>query len=168
MNPLTEQDIRSSFANASRRERTQAILPDLNRIAWESTDVLGWHDAKKPSLSYVVLPLDDRPVGLLLRSSDRSGRARRAAVCTWCEDVVETDDVSMYVARKAGAAGRRGDTLGTLICSEFDCSRHVRRKPTAVEAHSDDPLVLEAFVERRIQGLQERSQRFVRQVLATA
>ena len=33
--------------------------------------------------------------------------------------------------------GRRGDTIATLICTEFVCSRNVRRPPTSVEAGTD-------------------------------
>jgi FBP C-terminal treble-clef zinc-finger len=164
MNPLTPQQIRSSFVNASRREAAQATPPDLSALRWDRLDYLGWRDPKRPLLSYVVIELDDSPTGILLRASDPKLRRRGAAMCTWCEDVIETDDVALYVARRAGAAGRRGNTLGTMICTEFRCSANVRRKPTASEIYSDDPAEREQFVQRRIDGLRERSRRFARQV----
>ena len=82
-------------------------------------------------------------------------------MCAWCEDVYATDDVSMYVARRAGGPGRNGDTIGTLICTTFECSHNVRRKPTIIEAGQDPAGV----VLRRIEGLRERSVRFAREVL---
>lgn len=166
MNPLTDKQIRDSFVNASRREVAQAILPDLATLDWSSLDYLGWRDPKRPLAAYAVLELDGAPTGVLLRSTDPSARARRKMVCAWCEDVVVTDDVSLYVARRAGARGRQGDTIGTLICTDFSCSRNVRRPPTRSEVVSDRPEDREELVERRIAGLRERSARFLTRVLA--
>ncbi len=161
MEPLTEKQIRASFVNCSRREAAQLTLPaDLDTLRWDRLDYLGWIDRKAPLRAYVVLTVDDELVGLTLRSPEGVA-SRRRAVCAWCEDVYATDDVSMYVARRAGAAGRNGDTLGTLICTGFECSQNVRRKPTLVEA-GQDPAGL---VQRRIEGLRERSVRFAQEVL---
>ena len=160
MNPLTEHQIRASFVNCSRREAAQLTLPDLSDQPWDRLDHLGWVDRKAPLRAYVVLTVDDALVGIALRAPDDPG-ARRRAVCAWCEDVTATDDVSLYVARRSGAAGRKGDTIGTLICTTFGCSRNVRRRPTIVEAGQDPAGV----VQRRIEGLQERSLKFAREVL---
>lgn len=164
MNPLTEKQIRASFVNCSRREAAQLTLPlDLADLPWDRLDYLGWVDRKAPLRAYVVLTVDDTLVGLTLRAPEGTAR-RRSAVCAWCEDVYSTDDVSLYVARRAGAGGRAGNTIGTLICTGFGCSRNVRRKPTIIEA-GQDPAGL---VEHRIDGLRERSQRFAREVLRQA
>jgi len=163
--PLTEKQIRASFVNASRREAAQAVLPVLDELDWDRLDYLGWRDRKAPLVAYAIVPVDGTPTGLLLRSTDAKERVRRRAVCAWCEDVVETDDVSLYVARRAGASGRRGNTVGTLICTHFVCSRNVRRRPTRAEAGSDLESVRETLIERRIAGLRERSARFVTEVL---
>ncbi|WP_425954903.1 FBP domain-containing protein [Xylanimonas sp. McL0601] len=167
MSPLTEKQIRDSFVNATKREIAQATLPDLAEVAWERLDYLGWRDRKAPLAAYVTVWCDGEPVSVLLRApSAGADRRRSKGVCAWCEDVVVTDDVSLYAARRAGAAGRKGDTIGTLVCTEFGCSRNVRRKPTYTEA-GNDPAVHEVFTELRIAGLQERSQRFAREVLRT-
>ena len=161
VNPLTEKLIRASFVNCSRREAAQLTLPaDLSDLRWDRLDYLGWIDRKAPLRAYVVVPVDDDLVGITLRSPEGTA-SRRRAVCAWCEDVYATDDVSMYVARRAGGLGRNGDTIGTLICTGFECSHNVRRKPTIIEA-GQDPAGL---VERRIEGLRERSVRFAREVL---
>lgn len=161
MNPLTEAQIRASFVNCSKGEASSLTLPaDLADTRWDRLDVLGWTDRKAPLRAYVVVPVDGGVVGVALRAPETGGKQRRA-VCAWCEDVYSTDDVSLYVARRAGAAGRKGDTVGTLICTAFGCSRNVRRKPRIVEA-GDDPA---ALVRRRIEGLRERSERFAREVL---
>ncbi|NYJ76258.1 FBP domain-containing protein [Allobranchiibius huperziae] len=163
MHPLTETDLRASFVNASRREVAQATLPDLEPLDWERLDYLGWTDAKRPQMSYVVLPTGEGPVGIVLRTAARSA-VRRKAMCAWCQDLAATEDAHMYVARRAGALGRRGNTVGTLICADFRCSRNVRRTPSIEEVGSDDPVDRAALIERRIQGLQERSARFAANV----
>lgn len=166
MFPLTEKQIRASLVNASRREANDATLPDLATLDWDRLDYLGWRDRRAPLSAYVVLELDDAPTGVLLRASDAS-RARRRAVCAWCEDVVVTDDVTLYVARRGGASGRRGNTIGTLICTDFTCSRNVRRPPTRTEAGDDAETMRELILERRVAGLRERSRRFVEEVRST-
>ncbi|MFC7487317.1 FBP domain-containing protein [Knoellia sp. CPCC 206453] len=161
--PLTENEIRSSFVNASKREVSQASLPVLDGLDWERLEYLGWRDSKRP-LGYAVVVIDDVPTGIILRAAPPPtalGGRRRSAICAWCEDPIETKDVSLYVAKRGGAAGRKGDTIGTLICTEFVCSSNVRRKPTFTELGSDDPTDRELFIERRIAGLTERSAKFV-------
>lgn len=166
MNPLTEQQIRSCFVNATRREAAQATLPDLDAQRWDRLDFLGWRDRKAPLSSYVVLEVEGETVGMLLRSTERRNN-RRKAVCAWCEDVVVTDDVTLYVARRAGAAGRKGDTVGTLICTDFLCSQNVRRAPTRSEAGNASEEERALIVQRRTAGLRERSLRFAAEVLRT-
>ena len=41
MNPLTENQIRSSFLNISKGDAKRAVLPDLSQITWEERDYLG-------------------------------------------------------------------------------------------------------------------------------
>ncbi|MFW8746237.1 FBP domain-containing protein, partial [Mesorhizobium japonicum] len=77
-------------------------------------------DPKLPQLGYVVAEVDGRPVGMLLRQAERGPRAR--AQCSWCEDVQLPNEVVFFAARRAGEAGRRGDTLGSLVCAHFECS----------------------------------------------
>jgi len=167
MNVLTEQQIRASFINASRREVTQAVLPDLAELPWERLDYLGWRDRKAPLAAYVVLELDGAPTGVLLRASaaPASGR-RRKAMCAWCRDLASVE-ATLYVARRGGGAGRAGNTIGTLICEDFSCSRNTRRPPTSSEAGDGIEAIADQVVADRIAGLRERSAQFVRDVAAT-
>lgn len=164
---LTEQQIRASFVNASRREAAQAALPDLAALAWNELDYLGWRDRKAPLSAYVVLELDGEPTGVLLRASSRPDHLlRRKALCAWCQDLSSVN-ATLYVARRAGASGRAGNTLGTLLCEDFSCSHNVRRPPTSTEAGTGVEEVRELIVQERISGLRERAARFVEEVLST-
>jgi hypothetical protein len=167
MNPMTEKQLRSSFVNASKREAAQAALPDLSALPWADLDYLGWRDRKAPLSAYVVLEVDGAPTGVLLRSSTPgSGSVRRKALCAWCADLTATDDVTLYVARRGGSAGREGNTIGTLICTDFRCSANVRRQPTLAEAGRDEAAAA-LIVERRISELRQRSRHFVDEILST-
>lgn len=165
MHPLTEPDIRNSFINASRREAAQATLPDLARVPWDRLDYLGWTDAKRPGTSYVALEVAGETRGVALRRSSPTG-VRRKAMCAWCEDITATDNVTMFVAKRAGAAGRRGNTVGTLICAEFTCSRNVRRAPLVVEMGANaSPEEREFWTALRIEELRAKATRFFAAVM---
>src|SRR5665213_1808038 len=110
---FTEKDLRTSFINASLRERKNlALPPNLAGIAWDKCDYLGWRDPKVPNVGYVVVELDGAPVGILLRQSD--GRMHSRPQCSWCEDVQLPNDVVLYSVKRVGQAGRDGNTVGTL------------------------------------------------------
>lgn len=158
MLPVTEQQLRASFVNASQRERKELTLPSLDDIRWDELDYLGWRDQKKPNIGYVVADVDGEFVGVLLRKADSSTRTRPQ--CSWCEDVHLPNDVLYFFAKKAGAAGRKGDTLGTLICAEFECSANVRRRMPPPYLGFD----VEAARTQRIQTLQTHVSNFLRKV----
>jgi hypothetical protein len=159
MHPITEAAIRAAFVNASQRERnTLTAPPELGSTAWDRLDYLGWRDARIPSLGYVVADLDGEPVGILLRQAE--GRARSRAQCSWCEDVQLPNDVVLFSARRAGAAGRNGNTVGTLVCAHFECSANVRKRPPVAYIGFD----VEAARERRIETLRDHVAAFVRDI----
>lgn len=164
MNTLTDSQIRASFVNASKGDAKRATLPDLDAIDVSTLDYLGWQDPKKPLLHYVALELDGDLAVLMLRGADKP--PTRKMMCAWCEDVVDGIHAASFVAPLAGAAGRRGNTIGTSVCADFGCSRNVRRLPQAYELRTQDPALVAYHQEMRIEGLRERSTNFVRAVLS--
>ncbi|GAA4162330.1 FBP domain-containing protein [Gryllotalpicola daejeonensis] len=159
MQPLTEQEIRGAFVNASLRERNSITLPDLDNLAWDQLDFLGWRDRKIDNVGYVVTRLDDEPVGVMLRTGN--GRTRTRPQCSWCEDVHLPNEVVFFSAKRAGAAGRKGDTIGTLVCAGFECSANVRKLPPLAYVGFD----AEAARLERIETLRGNVSRFVAAVL---
>lgn len=159
MRPIDERAIRASFRNASRKEVSSLTLPaDFAEVDFEQLDYLGWFDPKMPKRAYVIAEVDDEFVGVLLQRTEQRTRAR--AQCSWCDDVTLRNDVQFFAARKAGAAGRNGDTIGTLICENFGCSTNVRRLP---------PLAYEGFDrelarEMRMLRLREHVAAFLREL----
>ena len=159
MNNFTEDRIRASFINVSVRERKDIAMPvALDGLVWDRLDYLGWRDRKTPTLGHVVIELDGEPVGIQLRQAE--GRLRARAQCAWCEDVTLPNDVVAFNARRTGAAGRNGNTIGTLACANFECSANVRKLPPMAYIGFD----AEAARDQRILDLREHVGNFVRNV----
>lgn len=157
MLPVTERDIRASFVNASRKEVSDLTLPaGFAELDWDRLDYLGWSDPRLPRRAYVVVALDDRLVGMLLHQAEQ--RISAKTQCAWCEDVTLANDVQFFSARKAGPAGRKGDTVGTLVCANFACSAAVRKLPPLAYEGFDR----EAARDERIRRLGERVRAFAR------
>ncbi|MGV2985483.1 FBP domain-containing protein [Microbacterium sp. AGC85] len=159
MRPIDERAIRASFINASRKEVSSVSLPQgFAEVDFDKIDYLGWSDPKFPRRAYVIAEVDDTLTGVLLQRAEQ--RVLSRAQCSWCEDVTLRNDVQLYSARKAGADGRKGDTIGTLVCAEFGCSHNVRRLP---------PLAYEGYDREtardlRILRMQENVTAFLRGV----
>lgn len=162
MRPIDERALRVSFRNASRKEVSEITLPPgFAETDFDRLDYLGWIDPKLPRRAYVVVWIDDEPVGVVLQRAEQRVLAR--AQCSWCEDVTLRNDVQLYVARRAGAAGRKGDTVGVLACAEFGCNAAVRTLPPLAYPGYDRELAREM----RILRLQEHVTGFVREVART-
>lgn len=156
MRPIDERTLRASFINASRKEVSDLTLPPgFADLDTEKLDYLGWVDPKLPRRAYVVTWVDGVARGVVLQRAEQRVIAR--AQCSWCEDVTLRNDVQLYVARKAGPAGRKGDTIGTLVCAEFGCSQNVRVLPPLAYDGYDRELAREL----RILKLQERVAAFI-------
>lgn len=129
MEPLVETTIRSSFANCSKGEAKRLALPGkLTEIAWADLDFLGWRDPKAANNGYLVFPRDGATVGLALVATQ--GKLKQS-MCAFCLTTHGTGDVALFTARRAGAAGKLGNTVGTYLCADLACSLYVRglRKP---------------------------------------
>ncbi len=160
MLPISDQTLRTSFVNASRKEVSDLNLPtDFDTIDWDQLDYLGWRDPKLGRRAYVVVPtLDGDLIGILLRQAEASPRSRTQ--CSWCQDVKLPNQVVFYSAKRSGQAGRNGNTIGTLVCEDFQCSRNVRQTPPlAYEGYDVDAARL-----RRIEDLQLRAASFAAEV----
>jgi hypothetical protein len=159
MLPITLEAVRASFVNASRREVTDMTVPDLDTVRWDDRTFLGWRDPKTPRRAYAVIPtLDGDLVGILFRQAEASPRSR--AQCSWCQDVELPNDVVFFAAKRSGPSGRKGDTVGTLVCQDFQCSRNVRKTPPPAYEGYD----VEAARRQRMEDLQLRVAAFAAEV----
>ncbi len=154
MNPLTSDAIRASFVNCSKGEAKRALLPDLTATPWADLDFLGWPDPSGSQRAYLVLEREGVPIGLLLRQSSGLG-ASRSTMCQICITPHTGSSVALSVARKSGAAGKKGDSTGIYICRDLACSLYVRDKKASRAASLRETLTLEASIERLLYNLDQ-------------
>ena len=106
MRPLTEDDVRASFVNASDDELRLVALPsDFMLTDWDHLDFLAWRDPHTRGRGYLIAELGGQPHGIVLRAADGSSRAR-SAMCNLCHTTQPADQVSLFTARKAGIRRR--------------------------------------------------------------
>lgn len=162
MRPLTEEEVRSSFVNASADELRLVALPaDFILTDWDHLDFLAWRDPRTRGRGYLIAEIDGEPSGVVMRAADGTSRGR-SAMCNLCHTMQPADQVVMYTARKAGVAGTHGDSVGTYICADLSCHETVRLAlPLA-------PNEVRASVDRKIDGTRHRTEAFVGRVLETA
>ena len=158
MHALTEQQVRRSFLNCSQGEAKGLALPrGFADLEWAALELLGWRDPKAPLRGYVVVEADDRPVGIAVRAAESRMSARTSAMCLLCQTTQAGDAVSLFTARRTGAAGRNGNTVGTYMCADLGCAERVRTEipPWLLDR---DPAEV---VARRAAELRERVRGFV-------
>ncbi|MGP4007418.1 FBP domain-containing protein [Streptomyces sp. 4N124] len=129
MRSLTEQDIRNSFINCSKGEAKRLAIPrDLDERPWGDLDFLGWRDPGAPDRSYLVTEREERLVGVTLRFPSSQRGFLRRSMCSLCLTTHSGGGVSLMTARKAGTAGREGNSVGVYMCTDLACSLYVRGK----------------------------------------
>src|SRR4051812_12769227 len=154
MTPLTTDEIRASFVNCSKGEAKRAVLPDLDATPWPDLDFLGWPDPSGSQRAYLVVERRGLPLGLLLRQST-GARTTRSTMCQICITSHSGSSVALSVARKTGAAGKKGDSTGVYVCRDLACSLYVRGKKVPGAASLRETLSPEASVERLRRNLDQ-------------
>ncbi|MEZ5211074.1 FBP domain-containing protein [Gordonia sp. PP30] len=163
MQSLTQEQILAAFRGATKSELDRVSFPlDFDRVDFERREFYAWRDRKAPRRAYLVVPHDDGPVALILNRS--MAKSPRRVMCAWCRDVDVDEDAVLYTARRVGARGRRGDSVGVLVCESFGCNRNVRKLPPAYHKGTD----LDAIRESQIAELRRRVGAFVAEVVSEA
>ncbi|MFJ6153536.1 FBP domain-containing protein [Micromonospora profundi] len=145
---LSEPAIRASFVNCTQGEAKRLAVPnDLDFRPWADLDFLGWRDPAATQRAYLVAETDGGLVGVALRvAAQQTGRARRS-MCSLCLTTHTGDGVALMSARKAGAGGRQGNSVGAYICSDLGCSLYLRGKKDAGR-RIDETITLDEKIER--------------------
>jgi len=157
MEAISEKAIRDSFVNCSKGEATRIRLPrDFADTAWGDLDFLGWTDPGAPLRALLVVPGDDGPLGVMLRRPEaRRASALRSSMCRICLTGHASSGVTLFVAPLAGAAGRRGNSVGEYFCSDLACSLYLRgkRQPKMRLIRQEETLSLDERVDRAMTNL---------------
>lgn len=129
MRSLTEQDVRNSFINCSKGEAKRLAVPrDLGELPWGDLDFLGWRDPGAPDRSYLVVEREERLVGVAMRFQPAQRGFLHRSMCSLCLTTHPRGGVSLMTARKAGPAGREGNSVGAYMCTDLACSLYLRGK----------------------------------------
>ncbi|WP_436697770.1 FBP domain-containing protein [Nocardioides sp. BYT-33-1] len=154
MEPLTEQQIRASFVNCSKGEAKRLNVPrTLGDQPWEDLDFLGWRDPQSRVRGYVVAEVDGAPYGIVLRATDGSAGTPRKNLCALCLTPHGSGGVVLMVAPRSGKAGQNGDSVGTYMCADLQCSLYVRGKRVSDQGRLPESLGLEQQIERLTDNL---------------
>lgn len=149
---LTEPEIRASFINCTKGEATRLAVPrDLAERPWPDLDFLGWRDPAARERAYLVAECDGGLVGVALRAAPHSGLVRRG-MCSLCLTTHTGDGVALMTARKAGRAGRQGNSVGVYVCADLACSLYLRGKKDAGR-RIDESITPAEQVQRTLSGL---------------
>ncbi|MBM2621401.1 FBP domain-containing protein [Actinoplanes sp. LDG1-06] len=167
MEPLDEKEIRDSFVNCSKGEAGRIKMPaGLAELPWRDLDFLGWTDPAAPLRALIVVPGrgGEGPTGLVLRRPEPGkSSALKSSMCRICLTEHASSGVALFVAPLAGAAGRKGNTVGEYICSDLACSLYLRgrRKPKMRLVHREETLTLDERVDRAMTHMRAFTDRVV-------
>ncbi|MES4887946.1 FBP domain-containing protein [Streptomyces sp. NPDC096012] len=150
MRSLTEQDIRNSFVNCSKGEAKRLAVPrDLAERPWDHLDFLGWRDPGAPDRSYLVTEREGELVGVTLRFPAVQRGFLHRSMCSVCLTTHTGGGVSLMTARKAGTAGREGNSVGLYMCTDLACSLYLRgRKAPESGVRIEESLTLDDQIDR--------------------
>ncbi|MEY9845678.1 hypothetical protein ABH940_002756 [Streptacidiphilus sp. BW17] len=166
MEIVTEEQIRASFVNCSKGEASRLHIPrDLAERPFADLDFLGWRDPGAPDRCALVAERADTPgglVGITLRFPPPQRGFLHRSLCSLCLTTRPGNGVSLLTARRAGKAGRQGNSVGLYMCTDLACSLYVRgRKQAESGARQDETLTVEQQIER----LRTKVDAFLDQVL---
>ncbi|MFI6335667.1 FBP domain-containing protein [Streptomyces sp. NPDC050535] len=155
MRSLTEQDIRGSFINCSKGEAKRLSTPrDLSELPWGDLDFLGWRDPGAPDRSYLVTERAGELVGVTLRFPSSQRGFLHRSMCSLCLTTHPGSGVSLMTARKAGVAGREGNSVGIYMCTDLACSLYVRgKKGLESGTRFEESLTVEQQIARTVSNL---------------
>ncbi|MFI6285982.1 FBP domain-containing protein [Streptomyces sp. NPDC051018] len=159
MEPLSDQQIRTSFVNCTKGEAKRLRLPlDFADLPWQDLDFLGWTDPGAPLRAYLVIPRKTGgPLGLSLRvpGTTNSG-AFKSSICNVCLTGHASSGVSLLVAPLAGERGRQGSSVGLYLCADLACSLYIRgiRQPKLRFVRNEESLTVDEKITRVMGNLE--------------
>jgi hypothetical protein len=127
---------------------------DLGERDWDALDFLGWRDPGAPDRSYLVTERGGRLVGVTLRFPSAQRGFLHRSMCSLCLTTHPGGGVSLMTARKAGTAGREGNSVGLYMCTDLACSLYVRgRKVPEGGGRFKESLTTEEQIARAVDNL---------------
>lgn len=130
------------------------IPHDLDSRPWSELEYFGWRDPQSPDRGYLVADLDGHLQGITLRAPQSTVGSARKSMCSLCM-TMRSGGVSLMVAPRAGSRGQNGNTVGTYICADLQCSLSIRGKRPVDGPDIRETLSTEDRAARLLAHLQE-------------
>jgi hypothetical protein len=150
MRAMTSAEVLAAFDPVDRDSLSPP--PPLAGIAWEERDFLAWRDASG-HVAYVVVPLAERDVGLVLKL----GQTRGAGQCDLCFGIDREGGATLALAETWDNPRRK---VGLHVCASLACSDGVRGRIWISSMGEVMPPG------KRIERLQRNLEAFARRVAA--
>ena len=124
-------------------------------LPWDDLDFLGWRDPGAPERAWLVAEREGRLVGLSLRVASGAARGFTSrSICSICLTTRTGGGVALLTARRTGAAGRQGNSIGQYMCADLACPLYVRgKKDSAFGGDLDEHLSLAERIDRALGNL---------------
>jgi hypothetical protein len=156
----TKTEIMSSLVNSSRSKAKSMSFPnDFDQVQWTDRDFYGWIDPRAPQRAYLITDHCSELVGVEFRVAAVDPIRTRGVMCNLCRSVRRSGEATLFTAQKAGPAGKAGNSVGTYICVDFDCSLYVRNAKPLPDPQPERSLLSETRIEnlrRRLDGFLTR------------
>ncbi len=127
---------------------------DLDSRPWEQLEYFGWRDPQSSARAYLVAEIDADLKGIALHAPHSVVGAGRKSMCSLCM-TMRSGGVSLMVAPRAGRRGQHGNTVGTYICTDLQCSLSIRGKRQVGGPGIPETLSVEDRAARLSMHLQE-------------
>ena len=127
MEPISKRAVQAALINVTKSERSAIGLPaGFVDTDWPSLDFFGWRDPRFPHRGYLVRQHVSETVAVAVSTTVGGLPPGRKAMCSICRAMDSSSAIALFTARRAGPAGRKGDSVGTYICTGLDCSSQLR------------------------------------------
>lgn len=127
MDRLAKDSVERALINVTKSERAAVSLAaGFADTDWTNLDFYGWRDPKFPQRGYLVRQHHSSTIAVAVSTTGGGLAPGRKAMCVICRAVDNSSAIALFTARKTGAAGRAGNTVGTYICAGLDCSAQLR------------------------------------------
>ncbi|MEL4506033.1 FBP domain-containing protein [Luteococcus sp. H138] len=145
---LTPDQIRSGFVNCTKGEAKRHMVPGtLDAVDWENLDFFGWRDPGSELIGGMALWRGDDVISIALRATQRPLSAKQS-MCSLCYTFHSSGDVVLMGAKRAGARGRDGNTVGASMCADLACSLYARKLKQPRRVQPQETLDVDARIAR--------------------
>lgn len=152
MNKLSKEEI---FPLFSKKEQKTLKYPDMENIDWEHLDFLGWiHPSGH--IGYIVYEFEGMLRALTLNINKMN--TNKVGMCSICKTIHNSSEIALFSTTNKID---KNVVIGEYICSDLQCSLHIRGKIFNPVVQMWENLTKEDKIFRLICGIDKFFQRIL-------